>query len=53
MYWTDPPNENSPTGYCHGHSHSDNDVLVLRPEVAMLLCVNSCTLTSPKVTVNW
>ena len=55
MYWTDPPNEDSLTEYCtqcHGHSHSDNEVLVLRPKVTMLMHVNLCALTSPKLTFN-
>ena len=56
VYWTNPPNENSLTEYCtqcHGHSHSDNEVLVLRPEVTMQLHKDSCTLTLSNVTVNW
>lgn len=34
------------------NSHSDNDVMVLRPEIAILLHENLCTLISSNVTFN-
>lgn len=34
------------------NSHSDNDVMVLRPETAILLHENLCTLISSNVTFN-
>jgi hypothetical protein len=34
------------------NSHSDNDVMILRPEITILLHENLCTLISSKVTFN-